>query len=79
MIFKEPEEQLALWLETLQDYDFEVSHQAGSLSIANKDSLSWQPCEKVEKLHISPSGPDLSQDQILLLYVPDTMLCLTEG
>lgn len=42
--FKEPEGQLARWLETLQDYDFEIRHRSGRLH-ANADALSRRPCE----------------------------------
>ncbi|KAI3360647.1 hypothetical protein L3Q82_002512 [Scortum barcoo] len=42
--FKEPEGQLARWLETLQDYNFEVRHRAGRLHV-NADALSRRPCE----------------------------------
>lgn len=42
--FKEPEGQLARWLETLQDYNFEIRHRPGRLH-ANADALSRRPCE----------------------------------
>ena len=42
--FKEPEGQLARWLETLQDYNFEIRHRSGRLH-ANADALSRRPCE----------------------------------
>lgn len=45
--FKEPEGQLARWLEALQDYDFEVRHRAGRLH-TNADALSRRPCEEEE-------------------------------
>ncbi|CAI5684478.1 unnamed protein product [Oreochromis niloticus] len=43
--FKEPEGQLALWLEMLQDYHFEVRHRAGRLH-TDADALSRRPCEE---------------------------------
>uniref|UniRef100_A0A669C557 Gypsy retrotransposon integrase-like protein 1 n=1 Tax=Oreochromis niloticus TaxID=8128 RepID=A0A669C557_ORENI len=43
--FKELEGQLARWLETLQDYHFEVRHRAGRLH-TNADALSRRPCEE---------------------------------
>ena len=42
--FKEPEGQVARWIEALQDYDFEVQHRAGRLQ-SNADALSRRPCE----------------------------------
>ena len=42
--FKEPEGQVARWIEALQDYDFEVQHRAGRLH-SNADALSRRPCE----------------------------------
>ena len=41
--FKEPEGQLARWMEILQDYDFEIRHRAGRLH-GNADALSRRPC-----------------------------------
>lgn len=41
--FKEPEGQLARWLEALQDYNFQIVHRAGRLH-GNADALSRRPC-----------------------------------
>ena len=41
--FKEPEGQLAHWLEVLQEYTFEVVHRRGTLH-DNADALSRHPC-----------------------------------
>ena len=43
--FREPEGQLACWLETLQEYDFEVIHRKGRLH-CNADALSRIPCDQ---------------------------------
>lgn len=43
MSFKEPEAQVARWLEELQSYNFTVIHKAGS-SHTNADALSRCPC-----------------------------------
>ena len=41
--FKEPEGQLAHWLEQLEEYDFEIVHRQGKLH--NKaDAMSRLPC-----------------------------------
>ena len=41
--FKEPEGQLARWLERLQEYDFSITHRPGKKH-QNADSLSRHPC-----------------------------------
>ena len=41
--FKEPEGQLARWLERLQEYDFTIAHHPGKKH-QNADSLSRRPC-----------------------------------
>ena len=43
--FKEPEGQLAMWLERLQELDFEVVHRKGTAH-RNADSLSRLPCQQ---------------------------------
>ena len=43
--FKEPEGQLARWLERLQELDFEVVHRRGTAH-GNADSLSRLPCRQ---------------------------------
>lgn len=42
---KEPEGQLARWLERLGEYDFNIIHRPGQLH-SNADSLSRQPCRQ---------------------------------
>ena len=41
--FKQPEGQVARWLETLSIYDFEIKHRAGRVH-SNADALSRRPC-----------------------------------
>ena len=43
--FKNPERQLARWLEQLQEYDFEIHHQPGKKH-QNADALSRLPCSQ---------------------------------
>lgn len=43
MTFREPEGQLARWLEELQCYEFVVTHRAGERH-SNADALSRRPC-----------------------------------
>lgn len=43
--FKEPEGQLARWMEVLSEYDFTVEHRAGR-SHANADGMSRRPCRQ---------------------------------
>ncbi|GBM62391.1 Transposon Ty3-I Gag-Pol polyprotein [Araneus ventricosus] len=47
--FKEPEGQIARWIQRLQEYDFEIQHRKGT-SHGNADALSrrpypWSSCE----------------------------------
>lgn len=41
--FKNPEGQLARWLETLSAYDYVIEHRAGRVH-SNADALSRRPC-----------------------------------
>ena len=43
--FKEPEGQLARWLEQLQEYDFSIIHRPGRKH-GNADALSRMPCRQ---------------------------------
>lgn len=43
--FKEPEGQLARWLERLQEFDFEIEHRRGRKH-TNADALSRLPCHQ---------------------------------
>jgi predicted aspartyl protease len=41
--FKNPEGQVARWIEQLQEYDLQISHRAGRIH-GNADGLSRRPC-----------------------------------
>ncbi|GBM68306.1 Transposon Ty3-I Gag-Pol polyprotein [Araneus ventricosus] len=43
--FKEPEGQIARWIQRLQEYDFEIQHRKGT-SHGNADGLSRTPCKE---------------------------------
>ena len=43
--FKEPEVQLAGWLEQLQEYDYTIVHRPGR-KYGNADALSRMPCQE---------------------------------
>ncbi|KRY03530.1 Retrovirus-related Pol polyprotein from transposon, partial [Trichinella patagoniensis] len=47
--FKEPEGQVARWLESLAELDFEVEHRAGRLH-GNADALSRTSCAQCGRL-----------------------------
>ncbi|GBM64254.1 Retrovirus-related Pol polyprotein from transposon 297 [Araneus ventricosus] len=43
--FKEPEGQIARWIQSLQKYDFEIQHRKG-ISHGNANALSRRPCQE---------------------------------
>ena len=43
--FREPEGQLACWLERLQEFDFEIVHRRGKRH-TNADAVSRLPCHQ---------------------------------
>ena len=55
--FKEPEGQLARWLERLEEYDFTVVHRQGSLH-NNADALSRIPCRQCGRSSHSKGVPE---------------------
>ena len=54
--FKEPEGQLARWLERLQELDCEIVHRRGT-SHRNADSLSRLPCQQCGRPSHCTSSP----------------------
>ena len=74
--FKEPEGQVARWIERLQEFDFTIEHRQGRIH-SNADALSRRPCVQCgRESHVSPvsvlsirdstghSGLDLRQAQL---------------
>ena len=45
--FRQPEGQIARWLQKLQEYDFEIQHRLGR-SHGNADALSRRPCDETD-------------------------------
>ena len=78
--FHEPERQMAHWLETLQEYDFQVLHRRGQ-SRSNVDAMSLRPssqCGRPEQLAGSPSVQSLPMDTTAqLAHVTDRRLSAT--
>ena len=60
--FKEPEGQLARWLERLQEYNFSVVHRPG-VQHGNADSLSRIPCSQCGRKSHSTDEFPLGEDQ----------------
>ena len=70
--FKDPEGQLARWLEVLQQFDFEIFHRPGRKH-TNADALSRLPCHQCTKDTQYSSCP--AEEQVaaieLLPFFPD--------
>lgn len=52
--FKEPEGQLARWLQKLQEYTFTIIHRPGKMH-TNADALSRKPCPQCNRLEERPA------------------------
>ena len=55
--FKEPEGQVARWLEALAEFQFDIEHRAGTKHL-NADALSRIPCKQCGHNAEQPSGPE---------------------
>ena len=60
--FKEPEGQVARWLEALQELDFEIIHRRGRLH-SNADALSRTPCVQCGR----PSAHEFTEERAELV------------
>ena len=58
--FKEPEGQVARWLESLSEYDFKVEHRPG-VRHGNADGLSRMPCRQCGRADQECFAPDGSR------------------
>ena len=62
--FKEPEGQVARWLEVLDTFNFDLQHRPGVKHL-NADALSRVPCAQCNLQHLEPKsrrGRPISQD-----------------
>ena len=57
--FKNPEEQVARWIERLQSYEFEIQHRKGEQH-KNADALSRRPCNDECKYCIRMEGKEIN-------------------
>ena len=55
--FKNPEEQIARWIERLQSYEFEIQHRKGEQH-KNADALSRRPCNTECKYCVRMEGKE---------------------
>ena len=59
--FKEPEGQVARWIETLSTFTFEIEHRPGKQH-GNADDLSRRPCKQCGQEDVVPVHLVLSED-----------------
>ena len=64
--FREPEGQLARWLECLQEFSFQTIHRPGKKH-TNADSLSRRPCSQCGCEEPPPSDDVIDDDVMALL------------
>jgi hypothetical protein len=67
--FKEPEGQLARWLEILQEYDYEIIHRPGKQH-GNADGLSRQQCQQCGREHNDPRPKRVPHEVRLMKIQP---------
>ena len=74
--FKEPQGQLARWLEVLSSYDFTIVHRAGR-SHQNADSLSRYPCSQCKRESHEEVGEVIRANRVLAVPDPGELDSLT--
>lgn len=62
MSFKEPQRQVAIWLERLQQFDFEIVHRPGRKSIS-MPTLSRTPRRKLQENNDNHAWPASGKNQ----------------
>ena len=76
--FKEPEGQIARWLESVQEFNFEVQHRKGTLH-SNADSLSHYPgVQENEELDKATKTSLVTEEKSPLIAALATQPVLTE-
>jgi hypothetical protein len=63
MKYKDPEGQLARWLEMLSTFSLDIVHRAGK-SHTNADALSRALCQQCDRLGYPKMDPDLETEGI---------------
>ena len=77
MKFRNPEGQIARWIQRLHEYDFEVKHRPGHLH-ANADAVSRRPCRSTSCTHCDRlEKRDISTDPIVSPIVQLVQFCTT--
>ena len=57
LAFKDPQNQVARWIQTLSEYDFEIEHRPG-VKHGNADGLSRQPCRQCLRMSAGETMED---------------------
>ena len=79
--FKDPQGQVARWLEVLGTYDFRIEHRAG-IKHNNADALSRKPCSQCQRQHPDNIPENRKarvvtrqqvRDQLASIPTPDTL------
>ena len=70
--FRNPEGQLARWLEKLQEYQFSIVHRPGKRH-ANADALSRLPCQQCGRTSDYENTALLTSSNLLCGYLPDQL------
>mgnify|MGYP000176345566 CR=1 FL=1 len=62
---REPEGQVARWLELLGTFDLKIEHRRG-VSHLNADSLSRRPCGQCQRIEDRCNGKESSEEEFLI-------------